>query len=146
VSDERTATRFRRGAAAFAIVTIVTASGCRQEPVTPPPSASASSAERSGNRLASWNDGAVKKAIVDFVSRVTVDGGPDFVPPAARIATFDNDGTLWAEQPIYFQVAFAFDRVKALAPQHPEWSQKPPFKAVLEGDAQALAAAGERES
>jgi phosphoglycolate phosphatase-like HAD superfamily hydrolase len=96
------------------------------------------------DRLASWNDGAAKKAITDFVARVTQEGGPDFVPVAARIATFDNDGTLWAEQPMYVQLAFALDRVKALAPQHPEWRQKPPFKAVLAGDAAALAASGER--
>ena len=71
--------------------------------------------------LPSWHDGAAKRAIVQFVSAVTREGGPQFVPPAERIATFDNDGTLWAEQPIYFQFAFALDRVKALAPQHPEW-------------------------
>ena len=94
--------------------------------------------------LPSWNDGPAKQAIVDFVARVTTQGGPDFVPPAERIATFDNDGTLWAEQPIYFQFAFAIDRVKALAPQHPEWKEQQPFKAVLEGDMKALAAAGEK--
>jgi hypothetical protein len=70
--------------------------------------------------LPSWNEGSVKKSIVDFVTRVTSEGSPDFVPPAERIAVFDNDGTLWCEQPVYFQVAFAFDRIKALAPQHPE--------------------------
>lgn len=94
--------------------------------------------------LASWNDGSVKKAVIDFVARVTREGGPDFVPPAERIAVFDNDGTLWAEQPIYFQVQFALDRVKALAPQHPEWKKKQPFKALLEGDKKAFAAAGEK--
>jgi haloacid dehalogenase-like hydrolase len=92
--------------------------------------------------LPSWNDGAVKKSIVDFVSRVTTQGAPDFVPPAERIATFDNDGTLWTEQPYYFQLAFALDRIKAMAPQHPEWKSRQPFKALLEGDRQALAAAG----
>jgi hypothetical protein len=70
--------------------------------------------------LASWNDGKAKQSIVDFVAKVTKKGSPDFVPPAERIATFDNDGTLWAEQPMYFQLFFALDRVKALAPQHPE--------------------------
>ena len=94
--------------------------------------------------LPSWNEGASKKAIADFVSRVTRQGGPDFVPPAERIATFDNDGTLWSEQPVYFQVAFALDRVKALAPQHPEWKTTQPFKGVLEGDMKAVAASGER--
>jgi phosphoserine phosphatase len=93
--------------------------------------------------LPSWNDGATKKAITDFVSRVTVQGGSDFVPPAERVAVFDNDGTLWLEQPMYVQLAFALDRVKALAAQHPEWKDKQPFKAVLEGDMKALAAAGE---
>jgi haloacid dehalogenase-like hydrolase len=94
--------------------------------------------------LPSWQDGSAKRAIMDFVARVTRDGGSDFVPPAERIATFDNDGTLWAEQPIYFQVAFALDRVKALAPQHPEWKDRQPFKAVIEGNLRALAASGEK--
>jgi phosphoserine phosphatase len=94
--------------------------------------------------LRSWNDGPAKAAIVAFVGRVTTTGSPEFVPPAERIATFDNDGTLWAEQPIYFQFAFALDRVKALAPQHPEWRTTQPFKAVLDGDLKALAATGEK--
>jgi phosphoglycolate phosphatase-like HAD superfamily hydrolase len=94
--------------------------------------------------LRSWNDGPAKQAIVEFVSRVTEEGGPDFVPVAERIAVFDNDGTLWAEQPIYFQFAFAMDQVKALAPQHPEWQGTQPFKAALEGDREALAASGEK--
>jgi phosphoglycolate phosphatase-like HAD superfamily hydrolase len=94
--------------------------------------------------LPSWNEGPVKKTITDYVSGVTTEGSPDFVPPAERIAVFDNDGTLWAEQPIYFQVQFALDRVKALAPQHPEWKKKQPFKALLEGDRKALAAGGEK--
>src|SRR5438128_2723745 len=71
--------------------------------------------------LPSWNDGPTKQAIVEFVIKVTNEGGREFVPPAERIATFDNDGTLWAEQPVYFQLLFAIDRVKALAPEHPEW-------------------------
>jgi phosphoglycolate phosphatase-like HAD superfamily hydrolase len=91
--------------------------------------------------LPSWNDGAVKKSITDFVARVTTQG-EGFVPVAQRIATFDNDGTLWIEQPYYFQLAFAIDRIKAMAPQHPEWKTKQPFKALLDGDKQALAAAG----
>src|SRR5918995_7359045 len=93
--------------------------------------------------LPSWNEGAVKQSIIAFVSAVTREGSPDFVPPPERIATFDNDGTLWIEQPIYVQFAFALDRVKALAPQHPEWKDKQPFKAVLSGDMEAVAAAGE---
>jgi len=94
--------------------------------------------------LPSWNDGSSKRAIADFVARVTQRGGPDFVPPPERIATFDNDGTLWVEHPMYVQLAFALDRVKALAPMHPEWKTKQPFKAALEGDLKTLAAAGER--
>jgi hypothetical protein len=77
--------------------------------------------------LPSWNNGRVKQAIIDFVAKVTKPGSPDFVPPAERIATFDNDGTLWCEQPMYFQLLFALDRVKALAPKHPEWKDKEPF-------------------
>src|SRR5271168_4248041 len=93
--------------------------------------------------LASWNDTATKKAITAFVERVTKQGSPDYVPEADRIATFDNDGTLWVEQPMYVQLVFALDRVKTLAPLHPEWKETQPFKAVLEGDMKALAEAGE---
>jgi phosphoglycolate phosphatase-like HAD superfamily hydrolase len=92
--------------------------------------------------LPSWNDGAAKNAIIQFVERVTKEGSPDFVPPRDRIATFDNDGTLWAEQPAYFQALFAIDRVKALAPQHPEWKDQEPFKSVIAGDLKAVAAQG----
>mgnify|MGYP000948607175 CR=1 FL=1 len=94
--------------------------------------------------LPSWNDGAAKSAIVEFVTTVTTEGTPEFVPPAERIAVFDNDGTLWSEQPMYFQLFFALDRVKALAPQHPEWKSAQPFKAALEGDTKTLAASGEK--
>jgi hypothetical protein len=94
--------------------------------------------------LPSWNEGSVKKSITEFVSRVTTQGGAAFVPVEQRIATFDNDGTLWCEQPVYFQVAFAFDRVKAMAPQHPEWKTTQPFKAILDKDMKALTAAGEK--
>lgn len=93
--------------------------------------------------LPSWNDVPSKRAITDFVARVTRQGGPDFVPPAQRIATFDNDGTLWVEHPMYVQLAFALDRVKALAPLHPEWKETQPFKAVLEGDMKTLGESGE---
>jgi hypothetical protein len=92
--------------------------------------------------LPSWNDTAPKKAIIDFVGRVTKEGSPDFVPLPERIAVFDNDGTLWAEQPIYFQFLFVVDRVKAMAPQHPEWKEKEPFASALKGDLKALAATG----
>ncbi|HVP31848.1 MAG TPA: HAD family hydrolase [Myxococcota bacterium] len=94
--------------------------------------------------LASWNDGPTKQAIVAFVSKATDEASPGFVPPAERIATFDNDGTLWVEHPMYTQLAFALERVKALAPKHPEWKTKQPFKAVLDNDLKALAAAGEK--
>jgi phosphoglycolate phosphatase-like HAD superfamily hydrolase len=93
--------------------------------------------------LLSWNEGIAKKAITDFVAKVTKVGGPDYVPIPERIAVFDNDGTLWSEQPMYVQMVFAFDRVKALAPQHPEWKEKQPFKAALEGDMKTLLATGE---
>jgi hypothetical protein len=93
--------------------------------------------------LPSWNDGPTKQAIIAFVTDVTREGSPDFVPVPQRIATFDNDGTLWIEQPIYVQFAFALDRVRELAPQHPEWRQTQPFKAVLEGRMEALASLGE---
>lgn len=93
--------------------------------------------------LPSWNNTAPKKAIISFVERVTKQGGPEFVPPSERIAAFDNDGTLWVEQPIYTQFAFAIDRVKALAPKHPEWKTEQPFKAVLENDRKTLLASGE---
>ena len=94
--------------------------------------------------LPSWNDGASKSSITNFVARVTAQGGPDFVPPAERIAVFDNDGTLWIEQPMYVQLAFILDRVKLLAPQNPEWKSQQPFKAVLDGDMEALASSGEK--
>ncbi len=94
--------------------------------------------------LPSWNDTPTKKAVLDFVARVTTTGAPDFVTPAERIATFDNDGTLWCEQPIYTEIAFALDRIKTLAPKHPEWKDKQPFKAVLEGDRATLLAGGEK--
>ncbi len=94
--------------------------------------------------LTSWNDGPAKSAITDFVQRVTTEGTTDFVPSAERIAVFDNDGTLWSEQPAYFQLLFAIDRVKQLAPQHPEWRTTQPFKAVLDGDMHALAESGKK--
>jgi phosphoserine phosphatase len=93
--------------------------------------------------LPSWNDTPSKKAIIAFVERVTRTGGPDFVPVAQRIATFDNDGTLWGEQPMYFQAFFILDRVKALVPQHPEWRQREPFASILKGDMKAALAGGE---
>jgi len=96
------------------------------------------------NVLPSWTDGHSKRSIIDFVRRVTTEGGPDFVPIAERIATFDNDGTLWCEQPLPVQAYFAFDRVKALAPQHPEWKTEEPFASILKGDFKTALAGGDR--
>jgi phosphoserine phosphatase len=96
-----------------------------------------------GEPLPSWNDSPSRQAILDFVGRVTRHGGPDFVPVPERIATFDNDGTLWAEQPLYFQLLFAIDRIKALAPQHPEWATKEPYASLLKGDVKTALAGGE---
>lgn len=93
--------------------------------------------------LPSWNDSAAKRSIVAFVDRVTREGSPEFVPVPERVAVFDNDGTLWAEQPFPFQGLFVFDRVRALAPEHPEWTLKQPYKAALERDVNALAATGQ---
>jgi len=97
----------------------------------------------SGDPLPSWNEGANKQRILGFVRAVTTEGGKDYVAPAQRIAVFDNDGTLWAEQPMYFQFIFALDRVKALAPQHPEWKDKEPFASLLKGDVKGALAGGE---
>ena len=107
------------------------------------PDAASAQTASSANPLPSWNEGATKQSILDFVAAVTREGSPDFVPPAERIATFDNDGTLWVEHPMYTQLVFVLDRVKALAPQHPEWKDTQPFKAALEGDMKTLAASGE---
>lgn len=97
-----------------------------------------------GDALPSWNDNAARRAIVDFVTSVTQKGGTQFVPVEDRIAVFDNDGTLWTEQPVYFQLAFMLDRVKALAPEHPEWKQREPFKSILEGNVAGIAKSGEK--
>ena len=99
---------------------------------------------RAGDALPSWNDGTAKQAIIAFVQKVASVGSDTFVPVSDRVAVFDNDGTLWSEQPVYFQLAFAFDRVKALAPDHPEWKTTQPFKGVLENDMNAALAGGER--
>ncbi len=122
---------FRAGVALAALVIV---SACSTPPATPPIAV---------DPLPSWNDGDNKTAIIDFVNRVTDGVGPDFVPETDRIAVFDNDGCLWSEQPVYFQLIFAIDRVKALAPEHPEWATTQPFQAVLENDMDALLAAGE---
>ena len=92
--------------------------------------------------LPSWNDGPAKQALMTFVADVTNAGGPGFVPPAQRVAVFDNDGTLWVEQPMYTQLAFILDRIEAMAPDHPEWKDEQPFKAVLDGDMKTLGGSG----
>lgn len=94
--------------------------------------------------LPSWNEGATKQSIIDFVKAVTTEGSADFVPIPERIAIFDNDGTLWSEQPLYFQFLFAVDQVKVLAPKHPEWKTKEPFKSVLAGSMKGALAGGEK--
>jgi len=102
-----------------------------------------SSLATAADPLSSWTEGGAKHSIFDFVQRVTAPGGKDFVPEPERIAVFDNDGTLWAEQPFYFQLVFALDRVKTLAAKHPEWKEKEPFKSALAGDLKGVLAGGE---
>jgi hypothetical protein len=105
------------------------------------------SAAFAADPLPSWNDGPAKQSILAFVEKVTIPSSPDFVPVPERIATFDNDGTLWCEQPIPVQLAFVLDRVKALAPQHPEWKTTEPFASLLKGDLKsALGGANEGSS
>ena len=94
--------------------------------------------------LPSWNDTSARQALTAFVTKVTKEGGADYVPPAERIAVFDNDGTLWAEQPMYFQAFFIFDRIQALAPEHPEWKETEPFASVLKGDIKSALSGGEK--
>jgi hypothetical protein len=103
----------------------------------------ASSHAWSADELKSWNDGTARKSITEFVERVTKEGSADFIPVVERVAVFDNDGTLWAEQPLYFQLFFALDRVKAMAPDHPEWKTKEPFASLLKGDVKTALAGGE---
>jgi hypothetical protein len=99
---------------------------------------------RPADPLPSWNDGPARQSIVAFVAKVTREGTAGYVPPAERIAVFDNDGCLWSEQPVYVQLAFALDRVKALAPQHPEWQTQEPFASLLKGDVASALAGGEQ--
>lgn len=98
---------------------------------------------RADDPLPSWNDGKAKQSIITFVERVTTEGSPDYVVPAERIATFDNDGTLWCEQPMYVQAFFVIDRIKQMAPQYPDWKDKEPFASVLKGDMKSALAGGE---
>ena len=124
-------------AALPALPLILPAPALAQLPASPPTQSSVT------DPLPSWNDTAPKKAILEFVARVTKQGSPDFVPEAERIATFDNDGTLWAEQPMYSQLLFALDRVKVLAPKHPKWKTEEPFASLLKGDVTGALAEGE---
>ncbi len=124
------------------------ASACSGTQDAAPPSSSStvsqSGAPAENVSLSSWNDGPARKAIADFVARVTRQGSPDFVPVPDRIAVFDNDGTLWSEKPLPFQLLFALDRVKALAPSHPEWQTREPFASLLKGNTAGALAAGEK--
>ena len=128
---------------------VVLAAGCGSPPAsTPAPAATAAApaapAPAAAPVLPSWNDSESKEAIVRFVTGVTLEGGPDFVAPAERIAVFDNDGTLWSEKPVPFQLLFALDQVKAMAADHPEWKTRQPFASVLKGDMAGLMASGEK--
>lgn len=104
----------------------------------------AAGAAAQSDPLPSWNDSASKRAIVAFVDSATKQGSPDYIPPEERIATFDNDGTLWSEQPAYFQMFYLIDQVKKMAPEHPEWKSREPFASVLKGDMKSVAASGEK--
>ena len=123
----------------LAVLALATSGGCNTGGT-----ATTAAQPGSAGALQSWNDSAAKRAIIEFVGRVTREGSPDFVPVSERIATFDNDGTLWAEKPLPFQVLFAFDRVKVMAPQHPDWNTKEPFASLLKGNMEGIAASGER--
>ncbi len=129
----------RTGILVCAVLVCAACNGTAPEPITQQPAASSASTS-----LPSWNDGPARAAIIDFVTSVTTSGSADFVPVLQRIAVFDNDGTLWSEQPMYFQFLFVIDRVRAMAAEHPEWKTRQPFKAALEGDMKALSAAGEK--
>ncbi len=134
---------------AATVLSLLLAPACGGAPATPhaPPETAISPAPAPLARieaLASWNDGRAKQAILDFVHRVTDEQNSEFVEQDARIAVFDNDGTLWSEQPVYNQLAFAFDRVRALAPKHPEWRWEEPFRGILDEDMDALLESGQR--
>src|ERR1035438_7684773 len=124
------------------IFLILTLAGCTNNPTPAAPTTSQPAATAAVDPLPSWNDGPAKQPILDFVKTTTDKANPRFVAPEDRIATFDQDGTTWVEQPIYSQVLFAFDRVAEMAPQHPEWKTKMLFKAILTGDKEAMAKFG----
>ena len=126
----------------FSLGLLLLLSAC-QQPQDATPQADAAEQETMTDPLPSWNDGATKTAILNYVDQVTDANSSNFIPIADRIATFDNDGNLWSEQPAYFQLFFAMDRVKEMAADHPEWTDKQPYKAVIEDDMEALIATGE---
>lgn len=117
---------------------------CNTPPKVTGPTAQQQISASSKDPLPSWNEGMAKKSIIDFVIKTTRPGSADFIPAPERIACFDNDGTLWSEQPVYFQLTFVMDRIKSMAPQHPEWKDTQPFKAVLEGDVKTALSGGEK--
>ena len=123
-------------------VTSLLTTSCQQQPNTK--NTAKAETVSATDPLPSWNEGPTKQSILDFVTKATTEGSADFVPVADRIACFDNDGTLWSEKPLPFQLYFALDRIKAMAPQHPEWKNKQPFKAILEGDLKTALAGGEK--
>lgn len=124
------------------ILFLAAISSCKDQSTPTPPSTTTQTTP--AGQLPSWNEGANKKAIIDFVRQSTDSASPGFIPEADRIACFDNDGTLWTEQPAYFQLLYAIDRIKKIAPQHPEWKTKEPYASVLKGDMKGLAASGEK--
>jgi len=134
----------RRSLVLCAVLVVSSCTAQAPQEASAPPPAESRVAVSTAAALPSWNDGKTRAALVSFVQGVTAEGKDTFVPASDRIAVFDNDGTLWTEQPMYFQLAFALDRVKALAPSHPEWKSTQPFKGVLEGDMKAVLAGGER--
>ncbi len=126
----------------FAVISVFTIS-CNQPQTKTETTKTETIADATADPLPSWNEGASKQSIIDFVTKTTKEGSADFVPVADRIACFDNDGTLWSEKPLPFQLYFIVDRIKAMAPQHPEWKIKQPFKGILEGDLKTALAGGE---
>jgi phosphoserine phosphatase len=132
-------------ARALAVIATLLALGCGGPGATRPAGVTpAAAAAKASDPLPSWREGAAKRRVTDFVRRVTTPGSPGFVAPPERVAVFDNDGTLWVEQPLYAQLAFAIDRVRELAPEHPEWRREPWLRAAIEGDVEALSAGGQR--
>jgi len=121
----------------FSIVTLISCKPVKKEESSFPTNSAVT------DQLPTWVDNTTKKTIIEFITKSTLEGSPEFIPVADRIACFDNDGTLWSEQPIYFQLAFTIDRVKAMAHEHPEWKNEQPFKALLEGDMKTVMAGGE---